>query len=258
MAKDQPKADALARSVTEILATGGASLATGGTPEEALLAAIRSGISNVFAGAFDGRDRREARAWAAYFDAFLAGEKDPETALALLAYAAENGVVQEMVAESARAIAECLSPSVVPVMGKMTHQYKTENRKVDGFFRGVRRLLTDLTDDEVRDLRTLMRLAADAKLPEHHEVIELNFINLPPSQKPQLAYLRPSETAAEKQTGMHQREALGDVPHALRLFQLLKTNDLGRDEASGANRLTGPQAVVLRRETVNRLLRLLF
>jgi hypothetical protein len=247
------KQDALVKLVGEILAPAATTLAMGGTRDEAAAASLHSAIGKLFQAAFDRRDQLEAANWAAFIDALLAGQKDPRVVSELLAHAAENPVVQDLLAEAARLISDCLAPSVVPPIGKLVGEYSRESRKADGFFRGMRRLLTDLTEEEFRELRTILG-AATADIPEQAPWIELEIVHGPNPADDIASLMRSPVWPASGQ--MHQGSAtcvLRPAPaSASRLFQLLELNRLA---VPGTQRwgLTLPASLLMQIDTLQRI-----
>lgn len=203
---------------------------------------------------------RTARRWAVWLGEYMSGEdaKDPALFEARLHAHSEKPVVQELIAESVRVIGEALADSVVPVMARLGRQYATEDRKADAFFRGTRRLLTDLAEEEFAALRVILTRAASADLPSGYEIVQLDYL---PSALPdgsELLYTK-ATTSEQFERGLRrERASLGNVDYALRVFHLLKVNDLGvesQPEMDGT--FGGRQSVVLRRDKVRRLLELM-
>ncbi|HEY1693090.1 MAG TPA: hypothetical protein VGG39_13070 [Polyangiaceae bacterium] len=160
----------------------------------------------------------------------------------------------EFVAEAARLIAEALADEVVPVMGRMVHLYESKGRAADGFFRGVRRVLTDVTSEEFHGLYEIMQFtAAVLAEPFSADLIELRASEPLADGRPpgiELHFL------ASKDPQQHVRTLAAAPQCTSRIFRLLRGHMLGNP---GNDRI-GPQlptSLVLERETVGRLWALL-
>jgi hypothetical protein len=102
---------------------------------------------------------RSADRWELYLAELLRGDRavDPRLVAKLFAESTDEHV-QELVIESARVIAEALATSVMPVMARLTATYAAPpGKRADRFFRGVRRILSDLTEEEFQDMREIVR-----------------------------------------------------------------------------------------------------
>jgi len=165
--------------------------------------------------------------------------------------------VQELVLESARVIAEALADSVVPVMARLTRTYKTEGRAADTFFRGMRRLLTDFTEEEFVSFRELILRVHGIGFELPWVEVELtgrfteNRMNLNPDAPATLQCSDTNMSDGEMtQSGPH---VLGEAPsHVSRLLHLLQVNNLANPglQRFGASL---PISALIRVETLRRI-----
>jgi len=146
-------------------AAAGAIAAPGlGAGTAAVVAAGAAVAPTLFQWAIEWVKDRTVRRVQLYADGYLAGDAhvDAEAVEAVLHAKSDEAFVQELIIESARVIAEALADSVVPPMGRLTRRYQAEGRKADAFFRGMRRVLTDLGEDEFRVLQDLVARVVSA------------------------------------------------------------------------------------------------
>lgn len=123
--------------------------------------------------------------------------------------------------------------------------------RVDGFFRGVRRILSDLDEDEYAALRTFVHGVTEIPVPTENDIVAMEYRIKPADGTHSLFHvaMAPSEPRDLR---------VGPFPHALRLFHLLKVmrrlrarrhrrhaGDHGRDPH--VDRVRGPQARQARR-----------
>jgi hypothetical protein len=144
--------------------------------------------------------------------------------------------------ESLRNLSNALDDSVVPALADLTAEYLREHKPADAFFRGVQRVLSDLTAGEFESLRDLM--VAVAAIP-----VSKRTITLSQHGDPKLVHYSTS----------HRREPIGSFgPHTQRIFHLLKVNGLGADFQGGSfGAQPGPKSIALALETIRRLSTLL-
>jgi hypothetical protein len=134
----------------------------------------------------------------------------------------DDPVVQEVIVESARAVDECLEDAVVPALARLTRQYASNQTKADSFFRGMRRLLSDLSEEEFAAFRAFVDRILREPLPPGQLVVELVYEDVFPSPIPQLFMFKGQGKAQE-------RVLIGEFGRVARLFHLLKLNDLARE-----------------------------
>jgi hypothetical protein len=101
---------------------------------------------------------RNRRRWALWYEGYrkAADIIQPEVLEAKLQANAEDPIVQELIVESARAIGEAIVDVIAPIMARLTRLYESERRPADAFFRGMRRVLTDLSTEEFADFREII------------------------------------------------------------------------------------------------------
>jgi hypothetical protein len=143
-----------------------------------------------------------------------AHDPDPEKAQGKAEHAAEasndSHEYHDTILRSFRQMMDAADESVVETLGYLAGVYAIGNKKPDAFFRGLGRLLCDLEDGELEQLKVMLRLA--------------------------LAALRetPEISLALDRNGQLVARALGKllyepkvVPDSQRLFMLLKREGLG-------------------------------
>jgi hypothetical protein len=223
----------------------------------ATVAAAKVLASSLIRKALEWSDARAERRWLAYATEYVGGQdvEDPTYAEAVLHATSDDPRVQELVLESARVIAEALADSVVPAMARLTRCYANKRRSADRFFRGMRRTLTDLSEDEFRDLRDLMNLATgpsfDPSTPRWEIRIVLPQAVSVDASGPMLDCT--GVTIVEGQVKLTTAIPLGVAPvHTPRLLQLLKVNGLAD---SGIERwgASNPPAAIFDAEAIRRI-----
>lgn len=230
-----------------IVEAAAAAAAAGLSPPDHLGAAIVAGsavgLVAILGTASTWLRDRSTRRWTANYAAYLHASPnvDPGVVEAELHAKSDDPHVLELVLENARMIAEALTDSAVPVLGRLTREYVSNDRHADAFFRGMRRLLTDLSEDEFKALGDLMVRASSVTLPgEQPSDVELMVFKFTEDHEPQLYAVRRTIVGAPNDGGSNvagvwqskegeqqQRLPLGRFEFALRLFNLLKTNGLG-------------------------------
>jgi hypothetical protein len=199
-----------------------------------------------------GRNRER---WRNYFKAYTEDDPsvDPADAERLFAEAADNPDLRELVVDAARVIAEALSNAVVPAMARLTRLYASTDTKADGFFRGMRRVLTDVTDQDFCDLRAIVGAAA-ADLPELVPWIQLEIMHGPGPVDDVASLMRSASFPASGQMNLSGETCvLRPAPAgASRLFQLLEINRLA---VPGMQRLglTLPASILIQVDRLQRI-----
>ncbi len=261
------KSDAIRVAVTTGVAAGSTALAVGAPPTASVALAAGSALLGALVEPAQGfLLARTRRRWEKLLEEYLAGSaEDPELVEARLQAEAEDPIVQELVVETARAMGEALTDSVVPVLSRLLREYRSDRRKADSFFRGMRRLLSDVDEEEFSSLREFVVLVADLDVTKTQPSVELNFLpvdqnivqRLAPGLARRLSYLR-ARTEEERKVSASPLNARIEIerhlPHLLRLFQLLKVNGLANDARSGGvGAVSGPEVVVFASGTVQRM-----
>jgi hypothetical protein len=207
----------------------GALLSAGASPiGTALIAGASPLAAGLVGGAFNFLLTLTARRWHLWYDAYLDGKaQDPALVEAQLHAEAEDPVVQELVVENARALAEALTDSVVPVLARLTREYRAAKRRPDAFFRGMRRMLSDLSEDEFRTLGSLvLRVAAVHTTNDQQRWVGFDRLG---------ATMRLLLLTVGRPVGSFQSEKDGELPWSplvLRLFHLLDANGFSTDMQS--------------------------
>jgi hypothetical protein len=201
----------------------------------------------VFHRALDGAKRLIERRCIAYSEELFREDELPPTAFA-------DEEMQELVVESARAIAEALTDAIVPAMARLTRSYAMHRFRADTFFRGMRRLLTDLSDLEFCELRTMLHTAYQS-LPEGHAPwVELELRGYRPGDECAQAVL---VSAVWPRDGAFQRKD-GEGPFfpaprtASRLFHVLQANGLAVPGTHRAG-ITLPSSLLIEATSLQRI-----
>jgi len=201
--------------------------ASAGPVPAALAAAGDAGpaIVELFVSGWRGRRRREVSEW---WDAVVMDNGSEQGAAAQIAARVEDPVAQEVIVGALRALLDRVAPVVVPALGMLTREYLREGKEPDAFFRGMARVLGDLTAAEYEVLRNMA-----VRMRRHHMTRRLSFhvVSLPGMlEGVQLAVDGPS-------VGRQFDCAPGD---AAQVFHLLSVNGLGnRTEETRSTRITG-------------------
>ena len=237
----ESKRDAITNAVIVASTSAGvAALSSGASPgAAALLAAVVPGASLVVRWT----NERMARRFKRFLDAFLEGDQvalSPEDVEAKLGEAGADPRAREAILEALRAASDALADVVVSPLARLVRTYALEKRGPDVFFRGMRRVLTDLSEDEFEALREFVRRAEGVRFSgEHPSSLELLYWKTADDTDAQLhATRRWVEEVAPKPgsrstTGgssrpeqKMERIGLGPIDFAVRLFNLLKVNGL--------------------------------
>lgn len=241
--------DELAETAIQMGVSGGAAaLATGASPAMAAFLAAVAPAAALFYGWTEDLARKR---WAALLAAYFAdvGPLSAEEMEEQLRVDGENPCLQEVLIETVRSVGEALDGAVVPALARLARRYKASGNRPDAFFRGMRRVLSDLDAEEFEALKLLVDKVLAIDLGESRDQVVLERAALEPGGTPQLSFVRPGPRSVD-----NERIGIGDVPRALRLFHLLKTNDLGTDSTGGGfTGHTGPSVIVLRFDIVRRI-----
>lgn len=178
---------------------------------------------------------------------------------------AENPDFQQLIVEGLRAIDDAIDEAVVPALGRLMGEFLTS--KPDAFFRGVRRLLSDLTSGELFELEQLLQaLRHPATAARIGRQTTLCCRSVPGrSDQSQgdyvvsCTYPLPPEEARARSLA-NDRLDLGQFPSAIRLFHLLKVNGLASEPLGGGmvfGTATGPHVADLNLAVAQRLARVM-
>jgi hypothetical protein len=227
-------------------------LAVGATPATSVGLAVGAGLITAVTGRLTGwQSRKRERRVVAWIGAYVEGspDLDPELVEAEIhAKAEHNPVIQEVILEGARAIDEALADVVLPTLARLTRSYRVSERPADAFFRGVRRMLSDLDGEEFAAFTLLIkRLLSDDRV----DTVEYFRLEIE-GKTGEVERWHVVTTPEGKQGG--ERMTCGDIPHALRLFHLLKVNGLGADSSVGGfSAGAGPEIVHIQSAILKRL-----
>jgi hypothetical protein len=207
-------------------AGGAAAVALAAGPPLAGALAAAPVVLNAVAQAFLHRSRRR---WAIWYEGYkkAADVIDPEVLEAELQANASDPVVQELIVESARAIGEAVADVVIPVMARLTRMYESERRPVDEFFRGMRRVLSDLDSRQFDDLREIVRRALVAPYDPTPPFFVIEAQSWP--EEPSRFVVRAVRGRKGQQTTTTSPDDLGQAPRATaRVLHLLEANGLAQ------------------------------
>ena len=141
-----------------------AAIAIGGI---AALPYVASKMSEFFFARFESRGRR----W--FADWVRLQVDDSAQAEAILLDRINDDACKEAVFEAFRALRDAIDDAVVPAIAKLTAVYTTEKLRPDSFFRGLCRVLVDLSNEDFLRLRLLLRLALSSAHDESRGPIEI-------------------------------------------------------------------------------------
>lgn len=211
----------------------------------ALLAMFPGAVQLAVAHAANAQSKRARRLWEQYVKSF-GGDATPEEAAGYVEAHASEPHVYESVTAAVRAMLDAVSEEVVPVLGALAATYSRDKVRPDAFFRGLARLVAELSAAEYHQLRSIVRCALAVR-PTGPAIVQLEFIGAggDPAKVHIMSWV----------AGRVQHELVADAPDALRIFQLVKVSALGRDNPAGFadTGLSGPQAVVFEHETLKRI-----
>jgi hypothetical protein len=240
---------------------GAAAISAAGSP--ALAAVVAAGSALMQLGYGWMKERTETR-WTKWTAAYIGGDAGADVAAFekdLEAIVTGDAAGRDLVIENVRALADALSDVVVPALAKLTRDYISKKQGADAFFRGLRRILSDVSEDEYVALRDLVRRVCDLDVGTKETVTLLNAAEgayMPDSSRT-LKYRvelppRPPDGVHRPPGPEHALVAFGEVPHKLRLIHLLKTNGLAEDPATPTwGSANGPHAISLDRAMMARL-----
>ncbi len=132
--------------------------------------------------------------------------------------------------DAMRALLDAIDPASAPAIGRLVAEYS--DRRPDPFFRGVARLLAQMTADELVAMRTLgtfllvntQRATPDFVIREQIEQSPNNWVAVPL----RIEVLKDEFVGIATPVGV-ERYFVHETPAALRLWHLLQVNDLARN-----------------------------
>ena len=163
-------------------------------------------------------------------------DADAATAVADLDEHAHEDWAKPLIFETLRRLNDALDDAVLPAMGRLLRAYISEGQPIDNVYRGLARVLADVSGEEFVSLQKLMAALSDSSvdrdpldvmvLPEPGE----NFASIEAQQRDRVGV---SKRAPNSDTGdgpVEERyELIPEVGHARRLFHLLILHQLAQD-----------------------------
>ena len=245
---DSDAKDKVGTALDVAAAVGGAAVAGASTPAIVATGGVVgvAGVLKLAVGAISRRNERRSLKW---WNALVKNSRgrSPVEVEEAIAARMDEPAVHETVAQSVRTMLEAVDEAVVPILGSLAAEYLGDGRKPDWFFRGLARVLCDLDEDELTGLRGLVAaLSEEPAEPERlmslkiigrRGRLDVGLLRTPGNPDPEKAYAW-----------------LGAVPHAMRIFYLLKINGLARDVPTGGfGESGGPYGLVISSDVVHRL-----
>jgi len=237
--------EAFKEAITPILTSvvGGAAAVAGGValpPLAGLVVgvAVRSGVA--------AWNRRGERWWQGFLEAFGPASQEERERSLREGLKSENA--RQAVFVSVRSLLDALDDGVAEPLGRLAAEYYAQGKAADWFFRGLTRVLADLSATEYHAMRMMLtqfmeHAPRDRKLIEVHQTDQGFTI----------------EKYLEEPNGEIRRDdpivLSSSISAATRFFTLLKQNALGRDNAAGYwGSVSGPHVLVIERDTILRVL----
>lgn len=214
-----------AAAVGTALSAAGAALAPGATTAAVGLAAaggagpfIVKKLSDFWGNL---RDRRYER----WFEGLVAASgKTPEDVALQFAAKIEDPTAAKVIVESLRDLLNVVDEAVIPALGQLTWAYVSHDRAIDGFFRGLARLLCDLDADVLRELQELALFIEGSGAG-----IDVS-LRYAPFHDVDAVY---DDHGASDEADGESSERMIELPSVRRLFHLLKAHGLSEDFGEG-------------------------
>jgi hypothetical protein len=216
------------KDVANAASTGVASAVTAYVSGHPLASAAIAGAASLFGIVTSIRGTRANRRLEKIYEVYCesGAEHDPERVEAELQSRAHLPEVQDVVCEGFRAIEDLLTDAALPALARLTRSYVVNARPADWFFRGVRRLLSDLSAEEFADFSRTMTHGANA-LPENVTEVFLTWGKRPAPALPDLRF-------ATGDTHDLPHVVVQGVRAAPRIFHLIETNGLSSTQLPGS------------------------
>jgi hypothetical protein len=209
------------KSATSKLVHAGVSIAAGaatGGPAGAIVAAGQE-VATALWDAFKGRGQRRTAIWFATI-VEQSDAMSTEEITKLINERAADPALQGVVLDHVRHLLDAVDDCVVPALGTLAAQYLCKGRPVDDYFRGLSRVLCDLSFREFRGLQSLANGLANLGWSTPIRVY------LAPRQEDMSVIVRPaSGPGSDDEPPVVQR-----VVSARRLIYLLKIQGLAEDD----------------------------
>jgi len=127
---------------------------------------------------------------------------------------------------------------VIPAIGRLTEDYVSARRRPDGFFRGMGRMLSELTCPELALLQRFAATVGALELKDNEASLDYWTKDVPVPVV-RCVIQRPGD----EKPGWHPIGEFGDIQ---RLFHLLKIHELGKEgRAGGYGASSGPHRIEL-------------
>lgn len=157
-----------------------------------------------------------------------------------------NPKAKSAVLESVRSLERSVCDEVIPILGDVAADYLSGKEDADWFFRGLTRMLADLTSDELAELCRLTRGVTAAT--EHREPGEDADVFEKSDEPGVLLHARPGDSYPDF---LH---VGADFRFIQRLFYLLKHHGLGQDIKGGTfGGQPGPTRILVPIQVLRRL-----
>ena len=223
-------ADATAEAATAGGLAAGGALAVGASPGAAAtmgaLAMLPTIVGKLSAAVTRWRLDRHER----WLTAVITGDGDDLAAERLgrtLEEQADEPWVKRVVIESIRRVDESLDDAIIPSLGRLAREYLNEHLPPDGFFRGLSRMLSDLSGEEFRALQSLIRDIAQTPVP--FDIVQVIWETNRQGSK----WVVPPRIQALNENGRHINFWLEPISHMDRLSIVLKAHGLACHDPAG-------------------------
>lgn len=258
---EQRNKDASER-IAAIVASGGAGAASSAVAGSG---ALLAGFFALFPAAvglmiWAGFEWRKSRATSWWQSVCESGWETPEEVQGILEANQEHAWARETVLESVRRLLEAVDDAAAAPLGSLAAEYVKSRTAPDWFFRGLARMLAELSRAELQELSALARdiaeMSADGATVERQgdvdggEVLRFTPHLAPPRDEvEEFSDQGATATAADVDS-----EAYTCPASLLRLCWLLKMNGLAKEGTSGYfGSTTGPNVMVVERSVFERI-----
>ncbi len=210
-------------------------LATGSTHSQALVVGALAWGASLARPMSDWVGRR----WKRLGDGYAPGA-DGAAAAGLLSDAAnDNPESAASVIEMLRWVRDSLNEDVLPILGRILREYTDAHRPPDGHLRSIAGFLSDLDVGDLHEVRALLGyVLANVTEPQ------VQFAELVAERTPTGWVVKPLKAQADS-TGPESPPREVVLTYPLRIFALLKSRLLGRDNPSGFPDTEGGPHVLL-------------
>jgi hypothetical protein len=243
--KDDRTAGFAERAVNIVTSSTAANAAAGATTTALAVfwAMFPAAVAMCIWAGFEWRKARAQRWWARLVECSCG--QTAEELQGLIEANREQPWVRETILDSVRRLLEVSCDETVDVLGSLTAEYLRNKRPPDPFFRGIARVLSDLSAEELADLRELVRDIVSVSQPRFtieqiliggEKRLRIFFVSEPADELG-------STVARAQQTEKYQE--FKSPSSYLCLCNLLKVNGLGQESVSGyIGARGGPNVIV--------------